>query len=240
MTLQYLLFLAATLALTAFIGYNTYMTARLLRTWRPPVNPLLHPAENLIRLAFILVCIGLGWLSGLPWQQLGWSFPQPGQQIVVGFVVGLLLAGAFHGLTYWLVARTGWRYYSPTVANLIIPANRREGLQLTLAMILVVSLEELLFRSLLIGGLSPILPASLLIVVIGVLFGLLHSPQGLWGMAGASLAGILFGWLFVAQESILLPWVAHYTANLVQIGMMTYLHRRGKSPYTTGSSPPVG
>jgi membrane protease YdiL (CAAX protease family) len=52
-----------------------------------------------------------------------------------------------------------------------------------------------------------------------VLFGLLHSPQGVWGMAGAALAGILLGLLFLAAGSLLLPCIAHYVANMMQIGV---------------------
>jgi membrane protease YdiL (CAAX protease family) len=80
-----------------------------------------------------------------------------------------------------------------------------------------VLLEELLFRSLLIGGLSPLLPAPLLMVLVSFLFGALHAPQGLWGMVGAGAAGIIFGALFLAEQSLLAPIVAHYLANLVQI-----------------------
>jgi membrane protease YdiL (CAAX protease family) len=38
-------------------------------------------------------------------------------------------------------------------------------------------------------------------------------------MAGAALAGVLFGWLFLAAGSLLLPLAAHYATNLVQLGI---------------------
>ena len=57
MTINFWLFTVLTLALVAFIGYGTYATARLLRNWRPDRNLLLLPAENLLRLVLIGVCI---------------------------------------------------------------------------------------------------------------------------------------------------------------------------------------
>jgi membrane protease YdiL (CAAX protease family) len=75
----------------------------------------------------------------------------------------------------------------------------------------------MLFRSLLLGGLQPIAPAALLLVLSSVLFGVLHLPQGAWGIAGAALAGALLGALFLVSGSILAPAAAHYVTNMAQI-----------------------
>lgn len=215
----YSLFVVLTLVLTAWIAYNTYLTARLLRTWRPDANPLLHPLETVVRLVLIAVCVGLGWLSGLEAQVLGWVFADALAQLLWGSLAGVLLGAAFLHATRWVVRRTGARYYSPLVLDLIVPKSLRELALTALAMIGVVLLEELLFRSLLVGGLSPLLPAPLLVGVFGLLFGLLHSPQGAWGMAGAAAAGIVLGVLFLVAGSVLLPCAAHYLANMVQVGV---------------------
>jgi membrane protease YdiL (CAAX protease family) len=217
MDLRYWLFLALTLLLTGFIGYGTYSTARLLRTWQPDTNLLLMPAEAFMRLVFILVCIGLGLLSGLPMEQLGWSLTDAGGQIVWGIGWGIVMAGVMVLTTQWLLVETGQRFYSNTVLAHVLPKNRREVLLVAMAMISVVALEELLFRSLLLGGLTPLLSPSILIVLTAALFGLMHSPQGLWGMTGATLAGIILGILFFQAGSILLPVVSHYVANMAQI-----------------------
>ena len=84
-----------------------------------------------------------------------------------------------------------------------------------------------MFRSLLIGGLSPLLPTAWLIVGFSVVFGLLHSPQGAWGMVGAGAAGALFGLLFLWQQSLLTPFVAHYVANGAQIWLACRTGDRG-------------
>lgn len=219
MTLRYGLFLLLTLALTGFIGWGTYNTARLLRTWTPDRNLLLMPAETVMRLLVIATCIGLGLLSGLPKETLGWTLVDLDRQLLWGIGWGVVLAGFFYIATDRVIAGSGERFYSPTVIKAILPADGGEFLLVSLAMVPVVILEELLFRSLLLGGLSPIAPPYLLAVLAGIIFGLLHSPQGLWGMIGAGAAGILFGLLFFQAGSILLPLVAHYVTNMAQIGL---------------------
>lgn len=217
MTINFWLFALLTLALVAFIGYGTYATARLLRTWRPDRNLLLLPAENLLRLVLIGVCLILGLLSGLPPGQLGWSFAQSGQQLLWGAVWGTLLAIFFYGSTQWLVRTTGQRFYSSVVIQAIAPKDVSELVLVLVAMAPVVLLEELLFRSLLIGGFAHLLALPILVIGWSVIFGLLHSPQGAWGMVGAGMGGLVLSLLFVTQGSLLLPLVAHYVTNMVQV-----------------------
>lgn len=217
MPLNYVLFVIVTLALTAFISYGTYATARLLKHWRPEQNILLNPVENLVRLIILLLCIGLGLLSGLGPIALGWRVDQPLIQLLIGIIIGLSLGLIFYYTTRWIMSRTGQRIYSTVVIEHIAPTNQREFYLVLLAMIPVVLLEELLFRSLLLGGLTPIVPIPILLIGLSLLFGLLHSPQGIWGMAGAGLAGLIFGLLFLWQGSLLTPFIAHYITNAFQI-----------------------
>ena len=217
MTINFWLFTVLTLALVAFIGYGTYATARLLRNWRPDRNLLLLPAENLLRLVLIGVCIILGLLSGLPFSALGWLIPQVEQQLLWGVVWGVALALFFYSSTQWLVRSTGQRFYSSVVIQAITPKDRRELLLVLLAMAPVVLLEELLFRSLLIGGFAHLVALPVLVIGWSVIFGLLHSPQGIWGMVGASMGGLVLSLLFVMQGSLLLPLAAHYVINVLQV-----------------------
>lgn len=217
MAFTYWLFVTGTLALTALIGYNTYLSAQLLRRWRPAQNLLLLPGENLIRLLLIALCIGLGWLSGLEPSQLGWVWPDDAAPLLRGLAWGAVLALVFAGLTLWIVRRTGQRFYSPVVVQAIVPRSRGELVWVCLAMVPVVLLEELLFRSLLLGGLAPVLPVPLLVIGWSLFFGLLHSPQGVWGMVGAGLGGVLLSWLFLREGTLVTPVVAHYVTNIVQL-----------------------
>lgn len=214
---MYWIFFIAVFLLTGFIGYGTFATARLLQQWQPKENLLLMPAETVFRFFLILLCVGLGILSGVPYEQLGWQVDQLGRQLLEGLVWGVIMALGFYWSTKILLRRGGERFYSSVIINAITPRNRRELGLVLLAMILVVLLEELLFRSLLLGGLAPLLPMPLLLISWSVAFGLLHSPQGTWGMVGAGLAGLILGMLFVTRNSLLLPVVAHYVANVAQI-----------------------
>jgi membrane protease YdiL (CAAX protease family) len=217
MTLRYWLFVAGSLWLAAVIGYNTYQAGKLLRHWRPTGNLLLLPAENLLRLALIFVCVALGWLSGLDYAQLGWVWPADASAWLWGALWGVLLALFFAGSTLWIVRRTGQRFYSPVVVQAIVPHDRRQLLLVALAMGPVVLLEELLFRSLLLGGLASLAPVPLLVIGWSVVFGLLHSPQGRWGIVGAGLGGALLSWLFLHYGALATPLVAHYITNMMQV-----------------------
>ncbi len=221
MTIRYAIFLLVTLALTGFIGYGTFATARLLRTWRPERNLLLLPQENALRVLLALACIGLGLLSGVEQTALGWRWENWQTDALLGLGIGLALAFGFYAATRLLLHLGGERFYSPSLLEILLPANRREFWLVLLAFIPAVLVEELLFRSLFIGGLSPLLPPLLLVIGTGIAFGLLHSPQGIWGMAGAGLAGVIFGLLFTATGSLVAPLLAHYVANSVQIGIAT-------------------
>lgn len=237
MTWRYWLFAGGTLLLVVFLGYNTYLSARLLRTWRPTGNLLLLPAENLLRLGLILLCLGLGWASGLDWQQLGWTWVAPRTALLAGLLWGGGLALFFYLTMRWIVAHGGTRLYSPLVIEAITPHNHRELIGVALAMIGVVCLEELLFRSLLLGGLQPLLPWPVLLIGWSILFGLFHSPQGIWGMIGAGLGGLILGGLFLHQQSLATPLVAHYVTNLVQVVQAMRLRRQ--QPEGTYDADPV-
>ena len=217
MTPSYWLFVGLTLTLTGFLGYATFSTARLLQSWRPEGNLMLMPGENLLRVGLIGACWLLGRLSGLGSGSLGWGADGWPVQLGWGVGIGLGVAFFFVAATRWLVGWTGSRFYSDQIIDLIVPTSKRELVWVAAAFVPAVLLEELLFRSLLLGGLAPILPVGWLLIGFGVIFGLLHSPQGVWGMAGAGLAGMLFGVLFLWQGSLILPVVAHYVANMAQI-----------------------
>ena len=239
MTLNYWIFVLLLVGLLGFISYGTYTTARLLRSLQPDRTLLLLPAENGVRLLLIGLCVGLGWLSGLTRQQLGWTITDWLAQVGWGISWGSGLALFFYFTTDHLVRRGGDRFYSTVIIKAITPHNRRELLLVLLAMGPVVLMEELLFRSLLIGGLTPILPLPLLLIGWSLLFGLLHQPQGLWGMIGAGLAGLVLGYLFVQAGSIMLPLVAHYVTNMMQVVQAKRLGD-GSPTYGTDKLPGVG
>ena len=109
----------------------------------------------------------------------------------------------------------------------IIPANRREWLLVLLALLPAAAVEELLFRSLPLGGLAGLIAPGWLLWPLALCFGLLHWPQGGWGVVGTTLAAIAFSLLFLAMQSIWAPLAAHYVMNVAQ---MVLAHRLGMRP----------
>jgi membrane protease YdiL (CAAX protease family) len=224
MPFSYIAFTVLTLLLVGLVGYGTYRAAQILPNWPIDQNPLLHPAETALRLVLIVLCIGLGFLSRQSRAALGWQMPQPLAQIAWGILWGLIIAAVYIVATRWVMARSDGRYYTPTVVRVIVPRSCRQLWAVAWAMISVVLLEELLFRSLLLGGFTALLPTWLLLTAGGIIFGLMHSPQGWWGMVAIALGGVLLGLMFLAMQSLLMPLVTHYVANMAQIG---YAYWRG-------------
>ena len=229
MTPRYLAFVLLLFLITGALGYGTYSTALLLRTWKPDRNLLLIPAENVVKIGLILLCLALGILSGLPLTDFGWHFPNLARQSIIGATWGIGLATFFYFSTKWFSLQNNERLYSTVIIDAVLPRSFGEGILVALAMVLVVMVEELLFRSLLIGGLLPLFSKPVLLIGTGILFGLLHSPQGWWGIFGATVVGMLFGALFLYYKSLGVPLVAHYVANMAQIALATWLSTQDKS-----------
>ena len=234
MPLTYIAFVVLTLLLVGFVGYGTFRAAKLLPNWPHDQNPLLLPGETVLRAVLILVCIGLGLLSGQSWAVLGWHVPaQPMDQVGWGTLWGIIMAAIYIVTTRWVMSKGDARYYTPTVVRVIVPRSPQQFGAVAVAMISIVVLEELLFRSLLLGGLSPLLPTWALLVMAAVIFGLMHSPQGWWGMIAVALGGVVLGSMFFAERSLLMPAVAHYVVNMAQI---SYAYWHGIPETATQSS----
>lgn len=211
------IFATGTLALTSAIAYLTYRSAQLLREVEVPFNLMLSPVENGFRLLLILLCLALGWLSGLPPARLGWAVRSPATDILIGLVLGTTLQTMLHAVTHWTVNRFGTQVYSPVVMLNILPHTRREWILVPLALAPAALVEELLFRSLLLGGLSVLWPATILAIGGSILFGLMHTPQGALGIAATGVAGFGLSLLFLWRGTLLSVFVMHYTINVLQL-----------------------
>lgn len=215
--MRFIVFVTGTLILTAVIAYLTYRSAQLLREINVPFNLMLSPAENGFRLLLIILCLALGQLSGLSPARLGWLAPSPVADILIGLVLGIVIQSTLHPLTRWCVARFGKDVYSPIVMLNILPDTRREWLLVLLALAPAALVEELLFRSLLLGGLSALWPAMALAVVSSLVFGIMHLPQGPLGVATTGAVGFVLSLLFLWRWTLLSVFAMHYTINLLQL-----------------------
>lgn len=211
------LFVFGSLGLTVALAWATYQSGRLLRSLPVRENLLLAPVENMIKGVLVLLCIGLGMLSGASAQRLGWTFDNAARDMGLGILLGILTQLVANGATLLAIRIWGKGIYSPVVMKNIMPRTRIEWVLVPAALALAVVLEELLFRSLLIGGLSLTVPLPILIIGFSATFGLMHSPQGAFGVVMTGVIGVWFSLLFVWSGGLLLPLVAHYVVNFLQL-----------------------
>jgi membrane protease YdiL (CAAX protease family) len=214
---MYPLFVFGSLGLTVALAWATYQSGRLLRAVPVRENLLLAPVENLVKGILVVVCIGLGVLSGATPEQLGWTLNNVWRDLGLGIILGLLTQVAANAMTMIAIKIWGKGIYSPVVMKNIMPRTRLEWVLVPAAMGLAVLLEELLFRSLLIGGLSVTVPLPILVIGFAAIFGLMHSPQGSLGVALTGLMGLWLSVLFIWSGGLLLPLTTHYVINLLQL-----------------------
>jgi membrane protease YdiL (CAAX protease family) len=215
--MAFTIFVAGTLALTAFIAWATYRSAQVLRQMQVDFNLLLLPAENLLRVGLVVACLILGWASGLPREQFGWTSRAPLADLAIGLAVGILAQVVLNALTNWALSRFGPGIYSPIVVLSILPRRQEEWAPVLLALFPAVLVEELLFRSLLLGGLAVVWPVPVLIAGTALVFGWMHSPQGRLGVIMTAAVSLLLAALFVWRGSLLPPLATHYVVNVLQL-----------------------
>lgn len=222
-----LLFSFGLALLLGFVCFATYRTGQVLQSWKPDKNLLLNPAENIARLVMIGAAVGLGVLSGRGPAALGWVSGQPLADLLIGLAVGAAISLALLPLSLW-VKRRHPQWQNDVVLESIRPRSRRQWPLVLLALIPVALLEELLFRSLLLGGLGSLVNVWWFALAASILFGLLHRPQGDWGVAAATAVSLVFSALFLWRVSLLLVTAAHWMANATQLAAAAWLEKKGQ------------
>lgn len=205
------------LLFTGFIAWMTWQSNRLLKELRLDFNILLSVPEALSRVSMVLVCLILAWLTGLSAETLGFSVTNWVWSVSVGMAVGIAIQAGVNLVTIQAIRRVGKHIYSPWLILNILPRRNIEWLLVGLAFVPAIAMEEMLFRSLLIGGFKDIVPMGLLIVSTSLAFGFMHQPQGKLGMVMAGTINIVFSVLFVLTGELLVTLVAHYTVNMLQV-----------------------
>ncbi len=214
---MYPLFVFGSLGLTVALAWATYQSGRLLRAVPVRENLLLAPVENMVKVVLVLVCVGLGMLSGASASQLGWTLDNGWRDIGLGLILGLATQLVANGITTWAIKVWGKDIYSPVVMRNIMPRTRIEWLLVPAALLLAVVLEEILFRSLLVGALGLAIPVVVLAVVTAGIFGLMHSPQGTLGVVVTGAMGLWLSLLFVWSGGLILPLTTHFVINFLQL-----------------------
>lgn len=204
----------------ALIAISTVHTSQVLRSWTPSFNLLLSLPENALRLALVAACIAWGAWVGPGASPLGWRTTYWLQDTVLGAGAGVTLAGVLALVGKGVERRWGEAVFDAKILRCILPASRGEWPGVLLALLPAAALEELIFRSLPLGGAAATGGRALpyfLLWPLALLFGALHWPQGGWGVAGTTLAGIALSLLFLLTGGIWAPLAAHYVMNVTQV-----------------------
>jgi len=212
------LFLIGLLSLLTFISLATWRTNQVLKEWTPEENILLSPPENIARLVLIAFSIGLGFLSGESIRTLGWAPSHPFGDILIGLSTGVMVPLLLYYPSKWIETHHP-QWYSDVVVRSIRPRSSHEWPWVVLALLPIALMEELLFRSLLLGAFAPHVNILYFVIGVSVFFGLLHLPQGEWGVLGVILVSLLFSALFLWRQSLLVVVIAHWLMNVMQLAL---------------------
>jgi len=210
-------FALITASLIALGAVSSWRAGQVLARFTPPHNLLLDPVDNVVRLAAIGLVFFIGARLGPGPEALGWSLNRLPRDLSIGLVVGLGLALALNAAGQLAERRWGPEVTSTRLVQCMLPVNGREWVGVALALVPAALLEELVFRSLPLGGLSWLVSPWLLLWPLALLFGLLHWPQGGWGVAGAALAAVCLSFVFLITGSLWAALMAHYVMNMHQI-----------------------
>lgn len=219
-------FVIGTLALLALLYWGAYTSAREVKTLELSGNILLSAPEIIFKLVLLGLCLGLASsLSpdvGRPESYLGWPPANFFLEAAIGAALGLVIQFAVNFSSTVAIRIWGSKIYSAVVIKSIIPKNTLQWLITPLPLLLAVILEEILFRSLAIGGFSSLFPNQWwwiwsLALVSSVIFGLVHRPQGILGVITVGLVGFIFAAIFIVSDSLLMVIACHFVINMLQL-----------------------
>jgi len=182
-------------------------------------NLLLSIPEFVFKLVLLGLCMGL--VSSLttlnPEKYVGWPSDNPSFDVVIGASVGLVVQFAVNLTSNVAIRVFGKSIYSPQVMKSVVPKSQREWFLILLPLLLAVAAEELIFRGMLIGGFSLVVNPWVMAVASSIIFGIMHSPQGLLGIIMTALVGFIFAATFIISNSLVMVISVHYIINFMQI-----------------------
>lgn len=189
---------------------------QLRRRSTAPDKTRLYHRIVLAQAASTAAVIGLWLLGGVPAARLGLVAPRSRW-------VSLCVAGAF--VSYFVYVGIRQRpkanklreHMQGRGGSMLLPDTTRELRWFTLVCMGSGIAEESVYRGFLFSYMSRYIPhinILELILLTSLVFGIGHIYQGWRGVVSTTASGLLFGTLYAASGSLLLPAVVHSTGNL--------------------------
>jgi membrane protease YdiL (CAAX protease family) len=189
-------------------------------------NPTTLAAHAISVIAIALITLGVfAWatcgegyaLRRMGFGQCSWATPVLAIALTAFFVL------VFGPIAHWVLARSGSQGFGPGIEAV----NQLPTAYLILAIVIVASAEELLYRGYAIARLSDLVGSHLVASIVSVIaFGLAHVPM--WGWAPAATAIVSGGIVTVVylwRQDILVLILTHIATDLY--GIVLALHFAG-------------
>ena len=182
-----------------------------------------------------LLAIGvvLVWWRGPGWRIVGFARPR---SIAQAAAIGVAVGAGYQGLSLMLLEPaiacvTGSALPDVSIFRAVIGDQRQLAISLLLSWTTAAFAEETVYRGWITTRVAELGRFSkhawmAAIVVSSIVFGLVHTYQGLSGMIATGLTGVVLGWLYLATgRNLWAPIIAHGvmdTSGLVMIYFGVY------------------
>lgn len=217
--IDHLLALSVLLALPAYAAYEARRVAALTRSGVPIDRPTFYRQTIIAHWCCFALLLGAWIAQGRPMSDLGYVLT-PGNGIWIGAATLLALSLYLGGLLRWArQAGAGDRQkHIDKLGDTLgyLPQTDQELRLFAAVSVTAGIVEETVFRAFLLWYLQHGLPLWPAVAIAAATFGLVHSYQGLAGMAKTGLLGLCFCALYVWSGSIYWAIAAHVLLDLLQ------------------------
>jgi membrane protease YdiL (CAAX protease family) len=196
--------------------------------------------EGLIMITFVIIAIIISDITVtdigfkfLDMGLIGFNFwVKPGTYILCGILliltlyqmIGYMVSKAFRQQLMQQIKKPqpNRSHYEEVISEIILPKTRKEKLWFTVVSATAGIGEEIVYRGFLfylLMSLFPWLPLYGILIIAGILFGIAHSYQGLFGVLKTGLIGMLLGALYMTSgfllPGILLHFILDFSSNFL-------------------------
>jgi uncharacterized protein len=184
-------------------------------------------AKTLFFLLPIIYLLVERWARKRTWAEIGFKFNTFWDDLRANWGLVLLVGVAIQVVViYWANA-----YFPEFLAHVARRLPLSAAALLGLAPILAISLlgEELSFRSLFQGRLTPYVGVPLAILISSMAFGFAHFNPGHFNVVAVDIGlvvldSLIFGAIYARSGNILVAWLAHFLGDVVALAMLISLH----------------